>query len=166
MFWGSISRLYGKGPGIFWEKDWGSITSTSYLQRIVPVVQDYALQRWLIYMQDNASGHSAKATIQALKVIGIKPIFWTSLSPDLNPIETLWNRIKDYIQEKYPQSHRSYPRLKEVVIEAWDSITDQEVFELIASMLERCKAVIEADGWHTNIRVANKAALSGICSSF
>lgn len=29
------------------------------------------------------------------------PIFWPANSPDLNPIETLWDKIKDYIQEKY-----------------------------------------------------------------
>jgi len=149
MFWGCISGLYGKGPGIFWEKDWGSISSDSYLQRIAPTVQDYALHRGLIYMQDNASGHSAKATIQALEGMGIKPIFWPAKSPDLNPIETLWDRIKDYIQEKYPQIHRSYPRLKAAVLEAWNSITNEEIIELIASMPARCKAVIEAEGWHT-----------------
>ena len=50
MFWGCISGLYGKGPGIFWEKNWGTITSDSYLQRIAPVVQDYALHRGLVYI--------------------------------------------------------------------------------------------------------------------
>ena len=128
MFWGCISGLYGKGLGVFWEKDWGTITSDSYLQRIAPLVQHYALHRGLIYMQDNASGHSAKATIEALEAMGIKPIFWPSKSPDLNPIETLWDRIKDYIQEKYPQVHRSYPKLKAAVIEAWESITNDEVW--------------------------------------
>lgn len=149
MFWGCISGLYGKGLGVFWEKQWGTITSDSYLQRIAPLVQQYALHRGLVYMQDNASGHSAKATVQGLETMGIKPIFWPAKSPDLNPIETLWDRIKDYIQEKYPQAHRSYPKLKTAVLEAWDSITNEEVIELIASMPARCKAVIEAEGWHT-----------------
>ena len=149
MFWGCISGLYGKGPGIFWEKDWGTITSDSYLQRIAPVVQHYALHRGLVYMQDNASGHSAKATIQALEVMGIKPIFWPAKSPDLNPIETLWGQMKDFIQEKHPQVHRSYPKLKEAVLEAWNSIIYGQIRELIESMPARCRAVIEADGWHT-----------------
>ena len=100
-------------------------------------------------MQDNASGYSAKAIIQALEAIGIKPIFWPSKSPDLNPIETLWNKIKEYIHEHYPQIHRSYPRLREAVIEAWESIPNEEVLELIALMPKRYRAVIEAGGWHT-----------------
>jgi ketohexokinase/beta-glucosidase len=100
-------------------------------------------------MQDNASGHSAKATIAKLEDMGIKPIFWPAKSPDLNPIETLWDQMKDYLQRWHPESHRSYPRLKAAVLEAWNSITNEEVLDLISSMPARCKAVIEADGWHT-----------------
>lgn len=57
--------------------------------------------------------------------------------------------MKDYIQEKHPQVHRSYPKLKAAVLEAWESITNEEVLELISSMTARCRAVIEAEGWHT-----------------
>jgi ketohexokinase/beta-glucosidase len=149
MFWGCISGLYGKGPGVFWEKDWGTITSASYLQRIAPILQDYTLHRGLVYMQDNASGHAAKATIETLTRMGIRPIFWPAKSPDLNPIETLWDKMKDWIQARYPEIHRSYPKLKAAVIEAWNSITYKLIEELIQSMPARCKAVIEAGGWHT-----------------
>jgi hypothetical protein len=100
-------------------------------------------------MQDNASGHSAKATINALTAMGIRPIFWPAKSPDLNPIESLWDLINDYIQEKYPQVHRSYPKLKEAVLEAWNSITYEQIRDLIISMPARRRAVIEAEGWHT-----------------
>jgi transposase len=49
---------------------------------------------------------------------GLVPIFWPANSPDLNPIKTLWDKIKDYIQDKYPEIHRSYPKLRVAVIEA------------------------------------------------
>ena len=40
MFWGCF---WGntKGPGLFWEKDWGSISSATYRKLIIPVVDDY-----------------------------------------------------------------------------------------------------------------------------
>jgi ketohexokinase/beta-glucosidase len=150
MFWGSISGLYGKGPGLFWEKDWGTITSESYCQHIVPILAQYIDRTRLILMQDNAAGHAAKATLQHMREHNLIPIYWPANSPDLNPIETLWDKIKDYyIQEKYPDIHRSYPRLRAAVCEAWNSITEEDIQDLIKSMHNRCQAVIDAEGWHT-----------------
>jgi len=42
----------------------------------------------------------------------------TALSPDLNPIETVWDLMKDYFQEYYPEVHHSYMKLRRVVQEA------------------------------------------------
>jgi transposase len=100
-------------------------------------------------MQDNAGGHAARDTLAFMAERGLVPIFWPALSPDLNPIETLWDRIKDIIEEKDPEIHRSYPKLRAAIIEAWNSITDEEVRDLIRSMHDRCQAVIDAEGWHT-----------------
>jgi hypothetical protein len=60
------------------------------------------------------------------------------------PIQTLWDWIKDYIQEKYPEIHRSYPRLCETVAEAWNTITTKQIQELIRSIPASCQAVIDA----------------------
>jgi transposase len=40
MFWGCF---YGniKGPGVFWEKEWGSIKEESYRARIVPIIDGW-----------------------------------------------------------------------------------------------------------------------------
>jgi transposase len=93
--------------------------------------------------------HVAKATLAEMERWGLRPTFWPANSPDLNPIETLWGWIKDYIQEKYPEVHRSYPRLRDAVNEAWNSITNEQIRELIETMPKRCKAIIDAQGGHT-----------------
>jgi transposase len=148
MFWGSISGL-GKGPGIFWEKAWGTIGSDSYCEHIVPILEDYIKRTGLVLMQDNATGHAAKDTLAYIANKGLHPIFWPANSPDLNPIETLWDKIKDYIGEKHPDIHRSYPKLRAAIVEAWESIAHEDILDLIRSMPERCQAVIDAEGWHT-----------------
>jgi hypothetical protein len=68
----------------------------------------------------------------------------------LNPIETLWDMMKDYIQEKYPEIHTKYTQLREAVWEAWNSISEEDIKDLIKTMPARCQAVIDADGWHIN----------------
>jgi transposase len=56
-------------------------------------------------MQNGAPGHAAAETKEDLRERGIYPIFWPAYSPDLNPIETVWNRMKDWIMKKYPDYH-------------------------------------------------------------
>jgi transposase len=88
-------------------------------------------------------------TKSVLEAIGIKVMTWPINSPNLNPIEALWDDIKDYIQAHYPDVHSSYKRLREAVKEAWESISHERVKELVRSMRERCFAVIRARGWYT-----------------
>jgi len=54
-------------------------------------------------MQDDAPGHPAGDTYAELQERGINTIFWFLYSPDLNRIETLWNWMKDYIEEYFPE---------------------------------------------------------------
>ena len=55
----------------------------------------------------------------------------------------------DYIQKHYPEVHRSYKRLRQVVQETWESITEERIRELIQEMPERYRAVIESNGGYT-----------------
>ena len=150
MFWGSISGKYGRHRGLFWEKDWETINEGSYSGIIIPIVQEI-LQQYpeLSFQQDNAKGHASLYTMSVLKAIGITPIVWPANSPDLNPIETIWDMMKDYIQKHYPEVHRSYKRLRSAVQEAWESITLATIQELIRGMSNRCIDVILADGGYT-----------------
>jgi hypothetical protein len=148
MFWASFHGNT-KGPTVFWEKDWGTINSASYCEHIVPVIHGWMrMNPGLSFMQDGAPGHRAQSTIDDLIERGIKED-WPPFSPDLNPIETVWNWMKDYIQQNYGHLTLSYDRLREVVREAWDSITINQLEELIDSMTERCQDVIDAKGGHT-----------------
>lgn len=149
MFWGSFNGTT-RGPCLFWEKEWGTINQTSYCDRIVPLIDGWIRSNpGIQLMQDSAPGHSAGSTLQELHERGIYPIFWPAFSPDLNPIETVWNMMKDYIEDQFGDVQLSYDRLRQVVKEAWDSITQEQLEGLLNSMQERCQDVIDAQGGYT-----------------
>lgn len=155
MFWGCFSGL-GKGPGIFWEKDWGKINAETYQQRTVPVIDGWIqtckqqLGEDLILMQDGAPGHNAASTKQDLRDRGIQLVEWPPYSPDMNPIEACWNWMKDYIEDKWGDVEKvSYDELRRQVNEAWEKLPIDFLQELLASMPKRCQDVIDAEGRHT-----------------
>ena len=156
MFWGSFAGVE-RGPCVFWEKDWGNMTSEGYREHILPKVVDWIRTkseetgRDYFFMQDNASIHKARPAREYLGANGIETIPWPAYSPDLNPIENVWSAMKRYIQEKYPEFERDRQRnraeVRPIVLEAWyDSTTEAKLSQLIRSMPKRCEDVIEARG--------------------
>ena len=87
-------------------------------------------------MQDGASSYTAKDTLRDFKERGIHLIFWPPFSPDLNPIEAVWNIMKDWIQENY-RERTTYPRLRTAVRQAWDSVGKRQLDNLIDEMHDR-----------------------------
>lgn len=148
MFWAGFNGTT-KGPCLFWEKDWGTINQESYSSRIVPLIHGWLrMNPTLVLMQDGAPGHAGAQTIQELRERGVIYIEWPAYSPDLNPIETVWNWMKDHVTEKYPEK-TTYEQLRMAVLEAWESITPDMLRDLLDSMPARCEAVIAANGMHT-----------------
>jgi hypothetical protein len=147
MFWGSFHGSI-KGPGLFWEKEWGTINEVSYSEHVVPIVASYIQSHpGLIFQQDNASGHRARSVREKFQELGVPIIIWPAYSPDLSPIEALWNLMKDWIEATYGDLEKySLKKLRQIVAESWDNITSEQLDELIDTMPARCQAVIDAGG--------------------
>jgi len=101
-------------------------------------------------MQNNAFSHGSKATRSALQDLGTPACFWPAFSPDLNPIESLWDLLKNWIAYNYVMEDlKDYKVLRKALKKAWNAITKKQLDYLLNSMHERCQAVIAADGKKT-----------------
>ncbi|RYC58426.1 hypothetical protein CHU98_g7774 [Xylaria longipes] len=98
---------------------------------------------------DNAPGHAARATMADFRDRGIHVVEWPAYSLDLNLIETVWNWMKDYIQQRYGNIRDpSYDRMREWVIEAWEAILEDRLQQLLEGLSRRCQKVYDAGGGH------------------
>ena len=62
------------------------------------------------------------------------------MSPDLNPIENVWKRLKDRVQARNPTSHEDGWRKAQ---EEWANIEPEFYAALVDSMPRRIQAVID-----------------------
>ena len=68
---------------------------------------------------------------------------WPANSPDLNPIENLWNIVKRNVEKRMPQNQKD---LTDFMKEEWDAIPENVLINLVKSMRRRCELVIENNG--------------------
>ena len=67
----------------------GNLTGVRYKDEILrPVAVPFVQQHHLIFQQDNARPHVARVC-----KININPLDWPPYSPDLSPIEHLWDEM-------------------------------------------------------------------------
>ena len=75
-------------------------------------------------------------------------LLWPAQSPDLNPIEHLWDYIKKKLGE-YEQPPKGMLELWERIQEEWNKIPKEVCQNLIESMPRRVADVIKAKGGNT-----------------
>ena len=100
-----------------------------------------------VFQQDGAPCHTAKKTMKWFKDNQVEVLEWPGNSPDLNPIENLWSRLKRKVSAKRPSNKRD---LIAAIINAWfHLISTDDLKKLVDSMPQRCQAVIKAKGYPT-----------------
>lgn len=89
------------------------------------------------------------ATREELINRGINCEKWPPFSPNFNPIEAVWNWMKNWIQDRYDDGLTASGDIYQAVQSAWDAVPEQFLRDLVDSMPARCRAVIDADDRHT-----------------
>ena len=149
MVWGGIS-LEGHTPPYVLAR--GTLTAIRYQDEILrPTVRPYAgaVDPGFLLMHDNARSRVAEVCQQFLHDVGTDAMDWPARSPDLNPIEHIWDILSRSIHRRHV-APQTVQELTDALIQVWEEIPQENICRLIRCMPRRCREVIQARGGHTH----------------
>ena len=82
------------------------------------------LKRGEIVFLDNCPTHKMEEVEEAIEARGAWAIFLPRYSPDLNPIENCWSKVKAMLRSIKP---RALEELLDALVEAFSSVTVQDI---------------------------------------
>nr|CAH7729294.1 unnamed protein product [Callosobruchus chinensis] len=132
MFWGGI-RFNRRTQLIHIP---GTMAGAYYLRNIInAIVQPLRneIGDQFILMDDNARPHRTKVVQQALENGNIARLEWPAMSPDMNPIERVW----DYVSRAIFNRNNPPKSTQELIVaatEEWDNIPHEVINNLIIGM--------------------------------
>jgi transposase len=144
MFWegvGYATRIEGRMDGQLYE----SILNDELVQSVQWYKRDL---KKIIFQHDNDPKHTSKIACSWLRNHKVSMLQWPPQSPDLNPIEHLWNHLKRKLAA-YETEPAGMLELWDRVEKEWEAIEPETCQRLIESMPERVAAVKKAQGGYT-----------------
>jgi len=102
-----------------------------------------------VYQQDNDPKHTAKAVKAFFATSAVRVMHWPSQSPDLNPIEHLWDDLDRRLRAE-PCQPTSAESLFAKLQALWHSTAAETTRALVASMPRRLLEVIKNKGGATS----------------
>jgi hypothetical protein len=163
--WGAIGYGY-KSPLLFIHGSGktGAFTQKDYLAQVLqphiqPILEAFAAVTHLLrplveplFMEDGNSAHGHKSTRNCYArwriAHGIILMPHPSISPDINPIEKCWRRIKQALHRRKHQP-ATEAKIQAAVIEEWDAIPQEWINELILKQEHWVHVLMDRHGWST-----------------
>ncbi|GFY04412.1 transposable element Tcb2 transposase [Trichonephila clavipes] len=143
------SRLTGE-KNLYIIRD-GPLTARRYRDEILrPIVVPYAaaIRDDFIFMDQNCRPHRANLVEDFLSEEGIVRMEWLGCSPDMNPIEHVWDALGRRVAGRQPPP-QTLQELERALLEEWDRIPQLGINSHIDSMPQRCSTLLAVRGNHT-----------------
>jgi hypothetical protein len=140
--WGCMSAQGFGDIYIFEENLTAELYTTILEEAMLPSAERLMKGVWWL-QQDGDSKHTARRTRDWLAEHNIRTFDWPANSPDLNPIENVWNLLKDRVAAR---GATSVQELKRYIQEEWDAMSMTYAESLVGSMPKRMQDVLAANG--------------------
>ncbi|GFT48167.1 transposable element Tc3 transposase [Trichonephila clavipes] len=128
----------------------GTMTDQRYIDEVLlPHVRLFrgAVGDKFVFMDDNATCHRTLAVQDCLDSEGIQRLVWPARSPDLNPIENVWDALGRQVDGRnYPPTNKN--TLIRALTEEWDKLPQQLLDNVVQSMVRRVECCITLHGGH------------------
>jgi len=95
------------------------------------------------FQQDNVRFHTTPETVTYLHERGVTLIEWPPWSPDLNPIENLWNVLKARVYARFAQS---LEEMEQFIREEWAAVDLNFISHICRSMPLRLQLLLDNNG--------------------
>ncbi|GFS98009.1 transposable element Tc1 transposase [Trichonephila clavipes] len=132
----------------------GTMTGQRYIDEVLlPHVRLFrgAVGDKFVFMDDNLTCHRTLAVQDCLDSEGIQGLVWPACSPDLNPIENVWDALgRQVAGRNYPPTNKN--TLIRVLTEEWDKLPQQLLDNVVQSMVRRMECCITLHGGHIPYR--------------
>jgi hypothetical protein len=161
--WGAIGYGY-KSPLLFIDGSGqkGAFTQQNYLDQVLkphiePILEEFGvhthkLDMEPLFMEDGNSAHGHKSTKNCCAKWrtshGIILMPHPSTSPDMNPIEKCWRRIKQALHRRRRQP-TTEAEMRAAVTEEWERIPQEWINDLIDKQEHWVNVLVERCGWST-----------------
>ncbi|GFT48735.1 transposable element Tcb2 transposase [Trichonephila clavipes] len=128
----------------------GTMTGQRYIDEVLlPHVRLFrgAVRDKFVFMDDNATCHRTLAVQDCLDSEGIQRLVLPARSPDLNPIENVWDALgRQVAGRNYPPTNKN--TLIRALTEEWDKLPHHLLDNVVQSMVRRVKCCITLHGGH------------------
>jgi len=105
-------------------------TDTEVFSLYVEQILLPALRPGDIVVMDNLYPHKSEPTLKKMAEAGVQVLFLPAYSPDLNPIEKMWSKLKAYLRKA---EARTREELEQAIAEALKTVTPQDARNWFAS---------------------------------
>ena len=130
MVWGCFSG-YGMGTLHVIEGTMDRFMYLDILKKVmIPFADDNLPLTW-IFQQDNDPKHKSKVLQEWFLSEQIRVMDFPAQSPDLNPIENLWEELDRRVRRSHISNKKD---LIKILKEAWNSIEPDTIRKLLDSM--------------------------------